>query len=152
MASCCVLAARPPSPMESFPFAAGAAWLPGRWCQSTADLGSPGSAISGWAVVWSMPDRAGSGRTNIAPFRPGVSFSVQGRLGWGVWLPIPHLQAVGASMRHQRRLARVCLRRNPFALTLFERTTTALIGVANTPGGVVRETLSLVWWFRAKAQ
>jgi hypothetical protein len=34
----------------------------------------------------------------------------------------------------------------------FELTTAALIGVANPPEGVVRETLSLVWWFRAKAQ
>jgi hypothetical protein len=34
----------------------------------------------------------------------------------------------------------------------FEPTTAALIGVANPPGGVVGETLSLVWWFRAKAQ
>jgi hypothetical protein len=120
-----------------------------RWCQSTADLGSPGSVVSGWAVVWSGPDRAGSGRSNLAPFRPGVSFSIQGRLGWGVWLPFLTSRQWGPSCDINVSWLQVCLRRNPFALTLFEQTTAALIGVANPPGGVVRETLSLVWWFRA---
>jgi hypothetical protein len=92
-----------------FPLCCGAAWRPGRWCQSTAGLGSPGSAVSGWAVVWSRPDRAGFGRSNLAPFRPVVSFSVPGRLGWGVWLPVPLLQAVGASVRLHRRLALRCV-------------------------------------------
>jgi hypothetical protein len=32
------------------------------------------------------------------------------------------------------------------------QTTAALFGVANPSRGVVREILSLVWWFRAKAQ